>query len=297
MTTALIETEGNSAIANEEVGLTLALLYSMAMRECDPTEAMEMRDINLALICEFGETMALLMEAEERPLEIDQTTVKRSRIRVKRILKDFHLPLSRHDGERLIRKLNDAERVLSDTSVGDKSLQDALSSVGLAAHTWHTVLYKELKAEESYLVEEKGGVPASTLLRNVEKVLPSNVLNKLSSQVIDDIRQACRCLALGCNTASGFHMMRAMEAVIHAYYIKLCSPASFDPLNGWAAYLDQLRKCCKTDKGRQTLELIQRIKNVTRNPIIHRDVMLTADEALAMFGMAQTAIGFMAEEL
>ncbi len=83
---------------------------------------------------------------------------------------------------------------------------------------------------------------------------------------------------------------------MHEYYLKLCQPSDDEELKDWGKYLCALRQCKKPSVG-QTIDLIQKIKDLERNPLMHPRLVLSADDALKIFELAKSAIILMAEEL
>jgi hypothetical protein len=109
-------------------------------------------------------------------------------------------------------------------------------------------------------------------------------------------------------------MMRALEAVLHQYYLSVCKPKSPKKLESWAAYLLALKKVAggglDDEDGdatgsdppegdpqvRRAITFLYQVKD-TRNDIMHPELVLSADEAFGLLDVAKAAIIVMADRL
>lgn len=163
------------------------------------------------------------------------------------------------------------------------------------AKVFETVLIPELQTLATYYARQKGIYSTPDLIDNAEKVLPITVLERISTGVIEEIRQSGRCLAFDNATSSGFHIMRATEAVMHEYYLHVCKPRPKPAgrLENWGAYLTEFKKTNKAEV-KEVVAILQQIKDRHRNLIMHPEIVLTPDEAFMLFEIAQGAIIAMA---
>jgi hypothetical protein len=125
------------------------------------------------------------------------------------------------------------------------------------------------------------------LLDQSETNLPPDVRARLSSEALADIRAAGKCLALGCHTASGLHILRAVEALITAYVVKVTQKQINRKDRNWGAYIRVL-KALGADAN--VLGYLYHIKEFYRNPLMHPEQSLDADEALSLFNSCMSAI-------
>lgn len=164
------------------------------------------------------------------------------------------------------------------------------------AQKFEPVLLAEIQKLEAFHITRKMGYGALALISHFEETFSDTTRCKLDEDVIEEIRQGGRCLAFDCYTAFGFHIMRATEAVVHQYYIVVCKPASQKPLDNWGAYISALRKI-EDDDVKKVIALLQQIKDIDRNPIMHPEWVLTQDESTEVFDSAKAAIAAMAKRL
>jgi hypothetical protein len=187
-----------------------------------------------------------------------------------------------------------------DTSV-DRKFQQIIDK----AKNFETVLSEELLTLSAYCATQKGIYSTSDLIDHAERVFPSSVLEKLSEPVVQEVAHGGRCLAFDIPTASGFHMLRATEAVLHEYYVAVCKPKSKSKLENWGAYISALYKLTEKttvkvdvkDHVKRVLALLQQVKDQDRNVIMHPEVVLTANEAFILFEITKGAIMAMSDKL
>lgn len=162
-----------------------------------------------------------------------------------------------------------------------------------ALEAFETVLSAELQSLDTYFVSQKLAYATHDLIENAEKVLPETTQKNVPKQVIDDIRQSGRCLAFELPTASGFHIMRATEKVLREYYTSLMGkpPGRKD----WKECVDELKTNGKADP--KILLVLDQIRELHRNPLMHPEDFLNMNEALALFDIGKTAIILMAEDM
>jgi hypothetical protein len=166
------------------------------------------------------------------------------------------------------------------------------------AKQFETVLNAELQTLATYHVTQKGIYATTDLIERAEYILPASVLSKISQEVKEEIKQSGRCLALDSGTACAFHMMRAVEAVMHEYYIAVCKPKpkSQKRLENWGAYIACFQKST-TAEVKEVVAMLQQIKDRHRNLIMHPEMVLTPEEAFTLFEVAKGAIVIMADHL
>lgn len=152
---------------------------------------------------------------------------------------------------------------------------------------WQT----ELGKMDTYFISQKGIYSTSDLIERADNVLPAGIIRMLSESVRSDIKQAGRCLAFDLATASGFHIMRALEGVLRDFYC----PTFLDKKpkgRNWNSYIQCVRD---TDADPKVLAILDQIRSLHRNPTIHPQEVLTINEAMTLFGIAQSAIVAMVE--
>jgi HEPN domain-containing protein len=160
----------------------------------------------------------------------------------------------------------------------------------------------ELKRMAIYLVPRRGIFDTERLVANADLHIPESVRGILGEFAIKEYREAGRCLAFGVYSASGFHAMRAAEAVLQVYYRRfLGDPKKTDMTMGLMA--SHLRDRIEASDAAlpkplaDTVRSIQDVVNFDRNPLVHKNLVLSEDDAMMLFNRAQGMISLMAREL
>ena len=164
-----------------------------------------------------------------------------------------------------------------------------------ALKAFEPVLAAECDALDSYLVSQKRGYSTPDLIERSDVMLPLETRAILHEPIAADIRAAGRCLAFDTPTAAGFHILRAVEAVMALFYTHVTGREIAKRHRNWGLYLKRLEKEPRADaKIRGALE---HIKENYRNPITHPEVTLSEGEAIMLFALSLSVIELMAEVL
>ena len=173
------------------------------------------------------------------------------------------------------------------------------NSLVLRAQELQTVLLAELQTKAAYFVPQQGIYQTGDLIDRAEFTLPEETRSKLAPNVLNDLREAGRCLAFGVATASGFHMMRAVETVVWAYSQTVdVSGTVKKPSKSqtWGAYTKYLAKSSDA-KVKEVHALLQQLKDNHRNLIMHPEKVLSPNDAFRLFEEGQSAIITVADRL
>ena len=160
-------------------------------------------------------------------------------------------------------------------------------AVLFAALTFEDKLRHELDHLDVYYIAPKGTHATLPLIENAETNLPADVVSRFDDKTLNDVRQSGRCLALDAPTAAGFHILRAVESLIVNYIDKLTGEPHGPKNRNWGAYI----KVIRTAGGKIAIaDYLQHMKETFRNPIMHPEVTLTADEAFSLFNASLSAL-------
>lgn len=192
-------------------------------------------------------------------------------------------------------KLVAAIHVLTQQTDFAKVLAPAdLYPVTNALTEFETVCKDELANADAYFVTRKAGFDSSVLISNAEMNFSRDFPAKASG-AIPDVREAGKCLAFEMSTAAGFHLMRAVEAVLRVYWDVVTENKPHPRQRNLGVYL---KKMDNDDIGNAKVRAcLRQIKDLHRNPLAHPEETLTLDEAVGLFGIAQSAINAMLKEI
>lgn len=160
----------------------------------------------------------------------------------------------------------------------------------------------ELKKMAVYAVPRRGIFDTERLVSGAEAHLPESVRQSVPEFVLNEFRHAGRCLAFGLFSASAFHSLRAAEKALRQYYAAFLGEPKKDEITMglMSSHLkDRLDQegTSKPKPNAATIRTIADIVNFDRNPLTHKELDLTEDDAAILFNRAQAMISLMAREL
>lgn len=180
----------------------------------------------------------------------------------------------------------------------DKAVDYRFKQLVTKAETFEVALLEELRGFMAYIPSQKNAYSTRILVERADESLPPLVLNKMTKGIRKEIGESGKCLVFDLPTAAGFHILRALELVIHEYYLVVCEPPDRKPLDNWGAYISELRKHDIGDISvKEAIALIQQVKDNDRNLIMHPERVLSSDDSLVLFDIAKAAMSKMAEKL
>lgn len=154
--------------------------------------------------------------------------------------------------------------------------------------TFETLLKDELSKLPIFCCDDEkiGNLSIDKLLKGGGNGYPEKTKTRLTSLCLSEIDEAGRCLVYERSTAAGFHMLRSVELTIRQYLLAVPGFV-MPPLNrqNWGEYLKLLG-----DNGasRDVTDHLHNIKDNYRNPLMHPEDTLEIDEAVSLFGVAQS---------
>jgi len=191
--------------------------------------------------------------------------------------------LNRH----LERLLAGGDQSLWQEKLGQELGQGSSWEITHGLEVFEANLAAELQQMDTYFVTPKGIYSTRGLTERADEAFSESVRAQLPQNAVRDIQEAGRCLAYDLSSAAGVHILRAVESVILRYMAAL----EIEPLKAsqrnWGVYLSKLG-----EKGAdaRVIAALNQIKDLHRNPILHPEVFLSSEEALGLFGVAQSAI-------
>ena len=154
-----------------------------------------------------------------------------------------------------------------------------------AVSHFESLLSKELSELPLFCVEECGNLSIPKLLTGASNGYPKSTREQLSEFQRDEIDSAGDCLAFGQPTASGFHILRAVESLVRYFATKAtgAEPKKRD----WGHYCDLLEQNRADGK---VVGIMRQINNLYRKPLMHPQDRLSPDDAIGLFCICQSAI-------
>ena len=200
---------------------------------------------------------------------------------------------------KLITAINETIPTDFDTmmKIGDEEIISwyPVSKITTALNELESVLGNDMPGIAAYLVSKKGIFDTEDLIEHAENYLLPDIRGGLPEQAKVDLREAGKCLAYELATACAFHLWRAVEMVMEAYYLRLTGKTLKHAgiASNWGAYIKALEKAGADAK---VTVFLDHIRDKYRNPHTHPDVVLTTGEAQGLFGVAMSSIDQMVTE-
>lgn len=166
-----------------------------------------------------------------------------------------------------------------------------VASLSEGIKEFEAVLSTECGHLDLFFISLKRGLDTSSLLSEAEVILGAEAQQLLPQSARDDLREAGRCLVFGVATAVGYHVFRAVEAVVMPYFEILGVPPPEKPSQrNVGRYITILETIALNPK---IAGLLTHLKDHYRNPLMHPEIFLTPDEAADLFMFGQSAISRM----
>lgn len=165
----------------------------------------------------------------------------------------------------------------------------------------------------SYVLQDKGGRNVETLWKKPLLLLPVHILPHLSDFTTGNIEEAARCWILDRPTATGFHMMRAIECVLRGYSESVTGnkPHTMDKHGNvrWLGFgkivqtltieVDDLKKKKSTfGKLELAIGILRPMCKLFRDPLSHPEIKaLNEDEAKIVFNQGLDLVSTMVQDV
>lgn len=191
----------------------------------------------------------------------------------------------------------DLRQQLEKATTGDVDHKVEMSDVWALKRSYDAfkiAFLAELGTFPAYFVSQKGSHDTLTLLENPSRMFPDDLAKKVPEAMFD-VAEAGKALCYETPTACGFHLFRATESVLRRYYTHATGGKPQPKIRNIAVYVNAMKQQKAGDD--KVLSVVAQLSSLHRNPLIHPDVILTMDEAIAILGMARSAITHMISQL
>jgi hypothetical protein len=150
------------------------------------------------------------------------------------------------------------------------------------------------EGQQGYVLklEDQRSLSSYSLMENIDNCFANDAWSIISSDAKREFEECGKCLAMERYTASAFHSLRGVECVIRQYIEALSG--SLPKKRDWGFYIQTLK-----DHGAdpKVTAVLDNIRTLDRNPLMHPELWLEQDEATAMFTISQTAVARLASGL
>lgn len=176
-----------------------------------------------------------------------------------------------------------------------------------AINDFQTLIEAEIPQLNIFYVTPHRCYDMTMLINEGENLLSLNTLNMLGGckqEVVNDIREATKALAFGSYTAVGFHLYRAIEAIVKEYFIPLGLNVTEIMENNpnLGTYLKILKGIhgkfiVTTPVDVKVTSFLEHIVKEYRNPIMHPQETWDVHKANRAIGPAISLIEMMVEDI
>jgi hypothetical protein len=286
-------------IADERNAVVIPFPLSRAMWLLRPIlERPNVQRINLSWFVELGAALqpAVAYRSDIKPAEGQMMvfTLKPFVDQLLQFVQTRTFPLYLRSSISSLREMQALlQTVLNATDV-QQEYDNLKHDIWMKAFDVERLLKAELSIQPTYMVFPKRAYDIEALISDGTQLFSEECKQSFSDGERYDLNQATKCLVFEVPTAAGFHIFRAVESVIRRYYHVVVGKLPEKRNRNWGSYIQRLRECGADVKITSVLE---QIKELYRNPLVHPETRLSMDEALSLIGIAETAISTMTTDL
>lgn len=213
------------------------------------------------------------------------------------------------EGERLTQNLKDADFVVTSTganelnefldeleNIDDQTRRISTEEVKKLSNIMHIIeqmVFAEAQTKKIYLLSESR-FSLDTLMNKPWNMFGKKIFFRLPPIAMYDIMEGFWCIILSRATAAVFHLLRATEACLRAYYFQIVKRARVKPLV-WGNMIQHLRK--RRNKDETLLHRLDYIRINYRNPTAHPDSRYDLEQAQDLLGLCIEVINSMGKSL
>jgi len=263
-----------------------------------------MQRVNLPIFYQFGATMGELRVLDARDPVNHPTVINiifKSSIWIMFFLSatnDITLPGTRDAVQNLYNLLGEVKTKLQNLTQSDASEPELLGDIFMRRlneelHAFELMFERESRRISVFAVRPIGILDTEKLIESAEKRFPDNLLAVMPQLTIRDLRESGKCLAFGLPTACAFHVCRATEALMLAYYEALTNQPWPYNKRDWYTYNNQL---ASNGAPKAITNRLGEIRE-DRNAYAHPDITVPMDEAPIVFELCNGVIHLMAKEI
>ena len=126
-------------------------------------------------------------------------------------------------------------------------------------------------------------------------MFPDELTTKVPDAIFD-IKEAGKCMAFELPTAAGFHLHRAIEAVLHRYYDAVTDGTERPKTRNIGDYLKKMNEMNVGDS--KVKSALKDLKDLHRNPLIHpEDSLESIDDVIALLGSIHAVVVHMLKKI
>ena len=183
-----------------------------------------------------------------------------------------------------LKKEGNQERVV--TSQELQTLSNIMGAV-------EEIIFAEAQTKKIYVLSEMR-FSLDSLMNKPWQMFAKKTYFRLPNLATYDISEGFKCIVLSRATAAAFHLLRATEATLRAYYSQIVKRRRIQQLM-WGNMLQHLRTRRKPDE--KLLQRLDYIRDTYRNPTSHPEARYTIEQSQDLLGLCIDVMNSMAKSL
>jgi hypothetical protein len=162
---------------------------------------------------------------------------------------------------------------------------------------FRNVFTAECREVEVYSVGQVSIYRTTSLVANGSHRIPPEYRADIPEEALKEFDSAGKCLAFDLPTACGFHALRAVELMI-LKYLKAFD-AKTEGLKTWFDYVKAVEeaKCEGRPPSKKVAQMLDRMRDLDRNPLMHPRDTLDVTQADMLFSLAAITVVEMARDM
>jgi hypothetical protein len=269
-----------------DFGKTLRMLESFKDHNGDIPRS----DIFLSLLSARHE-LAQLLEGKPIPIQVSRGPVNTLLNNINEIWDEFYME-SDESGKKTLRFPKDSDSPIPKWKTNHLSMN--------LIPAFETVFNEEMREAASYFVPKRGLYHTPLLVDSSQEIFPAALVEFIPEKTLNDWKASGRCLAFAMNTAVGFHVARAVEGMLSAYF-KFYTSKDVN-MRSWGNMEDELARLITKNSNtpipsKQTLGELKQLREDFRNPVMHPRVILEEADAHRFFMNGASIIIAMAQDI
>lgn len=196
--------------------------------------------------------------------------------------------------KRAVSRLEDILEEFRKAEKGARLTVEQASRLKKLMNETRITLEAELQGFRAYFTTPKR-LDIKRLIDDVASLFSPGTFDKLPSIARYDFAEAGKCIVFDRPTAAAFHMLRATEAVLRAFYCILVHQRRCDLM--WGPMVNDLRKRRKGAPHKVLLDNLDNIRRSFRNPTQHPEAIYNIEEVQDLWGLCVDPVSRMAKIL
>jgi len=223
----------------------------------------------------------------------------------------FALESSKNDATRLLNKLgglfnkyfiDPTSKQLKTPTGEDRIDTHELALVATLVAKFEHALAAELAQAPVYAAKKRGIYSTYDLIENAYQCFSAEMREVIPEAALTEFNVAGRALAFGLGTASGMHLLRAVEIVLKKYYELFSGASVAKTERSYSIYLKKLANLADEEgtgvrPDKRLLQMLAQIKEHYRNPLTSPDQSITTEQATSLFALSTAIITLMSEQI